>query len=95
MENILCGILNYGRTHKDMKKITLLDLQKKKAKGEVVTWITAYDLPFATAAEAAGIDIPSESRRRGGGYARRGNIRFSDPGSTGRTEDAGPDPRLA
>ena len=40
-----------------MKKITLLDLVNKKAKGDVITWITAYDLPFATAAELAGIDM--------------------------------------
>lgn len=40
-----------------MKKISLLDLQNKKAKGDKIAWITAYDLPFAQAAEAAGIDM--------------------------------------
>ena len=40
-----------------MKKISLLDLVNKKSKGEMVTWITAYDLPFASAAENAGIDM--------------------------------------
>lgn len=38
-------------------KISLLQLQKKKANGEQVTWITAYDYPFAQAAEEAGIDM--------------------------------------
>lgn len=39
------------------KKISLLGLIGKKAKGEQATWITAYDLPFASVAESAGIDM--------------------------------------
>ena len=39
------------------KKLNLKSLQKMKAIGEPITWITAYDLPFASAAENAGIDI--------------------------------------
>lgn len=39
------------------KKLNLKSLQKMKATGEPVTWITAYDLPFASAAENAGIDM--------------------------------------
>ena len=39
------------------KKLNLKSLQKMKATGESITWITAYDLPFASAAENAGIDM--------------------------------------
>jgi 3-methyl-2-oxobutanoate hydroxymethyltransferase len=39
------------------KKISLIDLVNKKANGELVTWITAYDLPLSWAAENAGIDM--------------------------------------
>ena len=39
------------------KKLNLKSLQKMKALGEPITWITAYDLPFASAAENAGIDM--------------------------------------
>lgn len=39
------------------KKLNLKSLQKMKAAGEPITWITAYDLPFASAAENAGIDM--------------------------------------
>ena len=39
------------------KKLNLKSLQKMKATGEPITWITAYDLPFASAAENAGIDM--------------------------------------
>jgi 3-methyl-2-oxobutanoate hydroxymethyltransferase len=39
------------------KKISLTDLLTKKASKEKVVWITAYDLPFSTAAENAGIDM--------------------------------------
>ena len=37
------------------KKLNLKSLQKMKQTGEPITWITAYDLPFASAAENAGI----------------------------------------
>jgi len=40
-----------------MKKKTLHDFNKMKSRGEKITWITAYDYPFAQAAEAAGIDM--------------------------------------
>lgn len=39
------------------KKVTLGDLNKMKNKKENVAWMTAYDLPFAHAAEEAGIDM--------------------------------------
>jgi len=39
------------------RKLTLGDFNKMKQKKEQVTWMTAYDLPFAYAAEEAGIDM--------------------------------------
>ncbi len=39
------------------KKITILDLQAKKAKGERFTMVTAYDYPTALIADEAGIDV--------------------------------------
>lgn len=39
------------------KKLNLKSIQKMKEEGSPVTWITAYDLPFASAAENAGIDM--------------------------------------
>lgn len=39
------------------EKLNLKSIQKMKQTGEPVTWITAYDLPFASAAENAGIDM--------------------------------------
>lgn len=41
---------------KPVKK-SLLDFMRMKKKGEPAAWITAYDLPFAYAAEKAGIDM--------------------------------------
>lgn len=38
-------------------KLNLKSIQKMKQTGEPVSWITAYDLPFASAAENAGIDM--------------------------------------
>lgn len=40
-----------------MKKKTVLDLYKMKQNGEKVSWITSYDAPFASFAEAAGMDM--------------------------------------
>ena len=40
-----------------MKKKSVLDLYKMKQEGEKVSWITAYDAPFASFAEQAGIDM--------------------------------------
>ena len=40
-----------------MKKKSILDLYKMKQNGEKATWITAYDAPFASFAEQAGIDM--------------------------------------
>ena len=42
---------------KDKKKISILDLTNMKINNEKVAWITAYDLPFANAAEHACIDM--------------------------------------
>lgn len=39
------------------RKITILDLQAKKTKGERFTMVTAYDYPTALIAEEAGIDV--------------------------------------
>ena len=39
------------------KKISILDMAKMKKENQPLTWITAYDLPFASAAEKAGIDM--------------------------------------
>lgn len=39
------------------KKLNLKSIQKMKEEGNPITWITAYDLPFASAAENAGIDM--------------------------------------
>lgn len=39
------------------KKLNLKSIQKMKKDGEPITWITSYDLPFASAAENAGIDM--------------------------------------
>jgi len=39
-----------------MKK-NILKLQKMVDAGDPITWITAYDLPFAQAAESAGVDM--------------------------------------
>ncbi|MGA3327689.1 MAG: 3-methyl-2-oxobutanoate hydroxymethyltransferase [Terriglobia bacterium] len=38
-------------------KVSVLKLEKMKESKELATWITAYDLPFAQAAEQAGIDM--------------------------------------
>ena len=35
----------------------LLNFQSMKTRGEKITWITAYDFPFAQAAESAGVDM--------------------------------------
>ena len=40
-----------------MKKKTVLDLYKMKQNGEKASWITSYDAPFASFAEAAGMDM--------------------------------------
>lgn len=40
-----------------MKKKTVIDLYRMKEIGEKVSWITSYDAPFASFAEAAGIDM--------------------------------------
>jgi 3-methyl-2-oxobutanoate hydroxymethyltransferase len=43
-------------TKKKTKK-TLTELNRMKAQGLPVAWVTAYDLPFAQAAENAGVDM--------------------------------------
>ena len=40
-----------------MKKQTVLSLNKMKAEGEQIAWLTAYDAPTAAAAEQAGIEL--------------------------------------
>ena len=39
------------------KKVNIVDLQKKRYKGEPITMVTAYDLSSARLADAAGIDM--------------------------------------
>jgi 3-methyl-2-oxobutanoate hydroxymethyltransferase len=39
------------------KKVTILDLREKKAKGEPITMLTAYDYPTGLLVDQAGIDI--------------------------------------
>jgi 3-methyl-2-oxobutanoate hydroxymethyltransferase len=46
--------MNAGR---DMPKITILDLYKKKAEGKKITMLTAYDFPTAQIVDEAGIDM--------------------------------------
>lgn len=41
----------------DKKKLTIHTIQKMKNEGEKVAWLTAYDYPTATFAEAAGMDM--------------------------------------
>lgn len=41
----------------EKKKCSLKSFQKMKREGTPITWITSYDLPFASAAENAGIDM--------------------------------------
>ncbi len=38
-------------------KLSILEMQKMKGQQMPLTWITAYDMPFAYAAEQAGIDM--------------------------------------
>lgn len=40
-----------------VKKKSILDLYEMKKKREVASWVTAYDYPFASFAEKAGIDL--------------------------------------
>jgi len=44
-------------THKDIKKITTLSLQKMKDNGEKISMLTAYDYSFAHLFDSAGIDV--------------------------------------
>ncbi|MFZ3132798.1 MAG: 3-methyl-2-oxobutanoate hydroxymethyltransferase [Desulfosporosinus sp.] len=47
----------FGKEIETVKKHTLLDFTKMKAKADSVAWITAYDFPLAQCAEAAGVDM--------------------------------------
>ena len=38
-------------------KLSILEMQKMKKEGSKLSWITAYDMPLARAAEQAGIDM--------------------------------------
>ena len=40
-----------------MPKVTIHTLREKKAKGEPITFLTAYDYPFALLEQKAGIDV--------------------------------------
>ena len=40
----------------DRKKVTIAELMEKKAKGEKITMLTAYDYPTASLEDQAGID---------------------------------------
>ncbi|MGQ9459162.1 MAG: 3-methyl-2-oxobutanoate hydroxymethyltransferase [Anaerolineae bacterium] len=41
----------------ERKKVTILDLQEKKQRGEPITMLTAYDYPTALLVDRAGMDI--------------------------------------
>jgi 3-methyl-2-oxobutanoate hydroxymethyltransferase len=41
----------------EIKKMTVADLKMKKAKGEKITMLTAYDCPFGALLDEAGIDM--------------------------------------
>ena len=42
---------------KRRNKLTLLEMNRMKRDGDPISWITAYDLPLAQAAEEAGVDM--------------------------------------
>lgn len=42
---------------KGRKKVTTLDIRRKKQRGEVISMLTAYDYPTALAMDQAGVDI--------------------------------------
>src|SRR5689334_4422396 len=44
-------------THKDVKKVTTLSVQKMKENGEKISMLTAYDYSFAQLFDNAGIDV--------------------------------------
>lgn len=44
-------------TDNKKKKLGIFDFNRMKKNGDPLAWITAYDLPFAHAAEKAGIDM--------------------------------------
>ena len=62
------------------KKMTILALQDKKARGEPITMITAYDYPGALAADRAGLDCDPGRRFAGNG---RAGLRFHRAGDDG------------
>ena len=39
------------------KKLSIIDFQEMKEKGDLVVWVTAYDYPTAQCAEKAGMDM--------------------------------------
>ncbi|MBT3250938.1 MAG: 3-methyl-2-oxobutanoate hydroxymethyltransferase [Candidatus Marinimicrobia bacterium] len=47
----------FGVIDSKKNKISILKLQKMKKNGDLVAWVTAYDLPFAYVAEKAGVDM--------------------------------------
>jgi 3-methyl-2-oxobutanoate hydroxymethyltransferase len=50
-------VVMFGKDALAAQKRTLVDFRRMKARGEPVTWITAYDFPLAQCAEAAGVDM--------------------------------------
>jgi hypothetical protein len=55
----LTGVPDGEEASMTPKKMTILTLQDKKARGEPITMITAYDYPSALAADRAGMDLCS------------------------------------
>jgi hypothetical protein len=54
------------------KKTTILTLQEKRARGEPISMVTAYDYPSALAADRAGMALYSVQRH---GHRLRASLR--------------------
>ncbi|MBI1878841.1 MAG: 3-methyl-2-oxobutanoate hydroxymethyltransferase, partial [Chloroflexi bacterium] len=46
-----------GGTVTSVQKVSILDLQRKKAEGQPITMLTAYDYPGAILVDEAGVDL--------------------------------------